>query len=81
MKYAVRWMNSKGLALPEEERNPVEAQLDSFFDGCRTGGRPRAGLEVGLANSVAVILANIALERGSRVHFSEFQKMGGSRKG
>ena len=71
LKYARRWLYSRGVMMPEEERDPVEVQLDSFFTCCRTGGRPKAGLQVGLANSTAVILSNLAMEEGCRVYFDE----------
>jgi hypothetical protein len=31
---------------------------------------------VGLTNSTAVILSNLAMEEGRRVYFDEFEKMG-----
>jgi hypothetical protein len=37
---------------------------------------PKAGLEIGLADSVAVILSNLAMDEGRRVYFSEIDKMG-----
>jgi len=76
MKYARRWLYSKGIMLPEEGRNTVNVQMESFFDCCRTAGRPKAGVEVGLTNSTAVILSNLAMEEGRRVYFDEFEKMG-----
>ena len=62
--------------LPEEDRNPVELQTESFFDCCRTGDAPKAGLEVGLANSTAVILSNLAMDEERRVRFDEIEKLG-----
>src|ERR1035438_2851143 len=37
----------------EESRNPVDVELESFFRNCRDGGRPKADLEIGLADAVA----------------------------
>lgn len=76
LKFARQWLYQKGVMVPLEEKNPVDTELESFFDVCRTGGRPRADLEVGMADSVAVILSNIALDEGRTVQFSEIDKMG-----
>jgi hypothetical protein len=56
-------------------------ELESFLDAVRTGKRPRADLEVGLEDSTAVILANLALDEGRRVYFNEIEKMGGGAAG
>lgn len=76
LKYARRWLYSKGVMVPEEDRNPVDVQLDSFFECVRTGARPAADVEVGLQDSTAVILANLAMDEGRRVYFSEIEQMG-----
>src|SRR5215471_12560691 len=76
VKFARRWLTAKGVMLQEEKRNPVDTELESFFDSCRDGKRPLADLEVGLADSVAVILSNLAMDEERRVHFSEMEKMG-----
>jgi predicted dehydrogenase len=76
MKFARRWLYAKGVMVPEEERNPVGTELESFFNSCRDGKRPRADLEVGLADSTAVILSNLAMDEERRVYFSEMEKMG-----
>jgi predicted dehydrogenase len=75
MKFAKLWLYKKGVMVPEE-RNPVDNELASFLDSCRTGARPRADLEIGLADSVAVMLSNLALDEGRRVYFNEIDKMG-----
>lgn len=76
MKFARRWLYSKGVMVPEETRNPVDVQLDEFLNSVRTGKRPKADLEVGLADSTAVILANLAMEEGRRVYMNEIDKLG-----
>ncbi len=76
MKFARLWLYQKGVLVPEEEKNPVDTELESFFNNCRTGGRPLADLEVGLQDSIAVILSNLALDEGRMVYFSEIDKMG-----
>ena len=76
VKFAKRWLTSKGVMLQEEQRNPVDVELESFFDCCRTGQTPRANLEIGMADSVAVILSNMAMDEGRKVYFNEIEKMG-----
>jgi predicted dehydrogenase len=76
VKFAKRWLTSKGVMLQEEQRNPVDTELESFFDCCRTGKTPIANLEVGMADSVAVILSNQAMDEGRKVYFNEIEKMG-----
>ena len=62
--------------LPQEDRNPVDTELEGFLSDVRTGNRPRADLEVGLADSTAVILSNIAMDENRRVFFKELETMG-----
>jgi hypothetical protein len=76
VKYARRWLYSKGVMVQEEPRNPVDVELESFLRNCRDGGRPRANLDIGLADAVAVILSNLAMDEGRKVYFSEIDKMG-----
>jgi predicted dehydrogenase len=76
LRFARRWLYSKGVMLPTEDRSPVEVQMESFFDCCRTGDTPKADLEVGLANSTAVILSNLAMNEERRVRFDEIEKLG-----
>ncbi len=76
MKFARMWLYQKGILVPEEDRNPVDIELESFFRDIRTGGHPLADLEVGLQDSIAVILSNLALDEGRMVYFNEIEKMG-----
>jgi len=64
------------VVLQEERRNPVDTELESFFQNCRDGKRPLADLEIGLADSVAVILSNLAMDEGRKVYFNEIDKLG-----
>lgn len=75
-KLARRWLYSKGILLPTEDRNPVDTELESFFADAKRGARPKADIEVGLADSTSVILSNIAMDEGRRVYFSEIDNMG-----
>jgi len=74
VKFAKRWLTTKGVILQEEQRNPVDTELESFFQNCRDGKRPKADLEVGLADSVAVMLSNQAMDEGRKVYFNEIDK-------
>ena len=76
MKFARLWLYKKGVIVPEEPRNPVDTELESFFNDVKTGGRPKADLEVGLADSTAVILSNLCMDEGRKVYFNEIDKMG-----
>jgi predicted dehydrogenase len=75
-KFARRWLMSKGVMMQEEQKNPVDVELESFFRNCRDGQRPKADLEIGLADSVAVILSNQAMDEGRKVYFNEIEKQG-----
>ena len=76
MKFLRRWLYSQGLTHPEEDRHPVDVQMESFFDCCRTGETPKADLEAGLRNATAVILSNLAMDEERRVNFNEIDKLG-----
>ncbi|MBV8833944.1 MAG: Gfo/Idh/MocA family oxidoreductase [Acidobacteriaceae bacterium] len=75
-KLARRWLYSKGIITPEEDRNPVDTELISFLEDAKRGARPKADVEVGLADSTAVMLSNLAMDENRRVYFSEIDKMG-----
>ena len=75
-KLARRWLYNKGIMLPTEDRNPVDTELESFLNDVKTGARPRADVEVGLADSTAVMLSNMAMAENRRVYFNEIDKMG-----
>jgi hypothetical protein len=79
-KFARRWLTAKGVLMQEEVGNPVDVELESFFNNCRDGKKPLADLEVGLADSAAVILSNIAMDEGRKVYFNEMEKMGRGEK-
>jgi hypothetical protein len=69
-------MYRKGVMVPQEDRNPVDVELEEFLKATRTGKKPAADLELGLADSAMVILSNLAMDEGRRVYFSEIDKMG-----
>jgi len=76
LKFARLWMYRKGIMMPREDQNPVDTQLEAFLDSTRTGKKPLADLELGLADSTMVILSNLAMDEGRRVYFNEIDKMG-----
>jgi hypothetical protein len=71
MKYARQWLYSKGVMMPEEPKNPVDTELTSFLNDCKTGGRPRANIDVGLADSSTVMLTNLAIEEDRKALYTE----------
>ncbi len=75
-KFAQRWLYTKGILADDEDRNPVEAELESFFNDCHNGGHPKADLEVGLRDSTAVILSNLCMEQDRKVYFKEIDTLG-----
>ncbi len=76
VKFARRWLYAHGVMTPEEDRNPVTLSLEDFFRCVRDGRKPAADIEVGLEDSTAVILANLAMDEGRRVYFNEIEGMG-----
>ena len=76
VKYARHWLYAKGIAVPEEPRNPVTLSLEDFFRCAMDGRRPAADVEAGLADSVGVILSNMAMDEGRRVQYREIEGMG-----
>jgi predicted dehydrogenase len=76
LKFARLWLYQKGIMVPEEDVNPVETELASFFHDSMTGGHPKADLDAGLADSTAVILSNLAMDQNRRVYFNEIENMG-----
>jgi hypothetical protein len=75
-KHAQAWLYSKGIMADDEDRNPVETQLESFFNDARTMNKPKADIEVGLADSTAVILSNLCMEQDRKVFFKEMETLG-----
>jgi hypothetical protein len=77
-KFARRWLYSKGIMAPEEDRNPVTVELEDFFLCCKdpANHKPKSNLEIGLNDSIAVILSNLAMDEHRRVDFSEMQTLG-----
>ena len=75
MKFARRWLYSKGVMTADEDRNPVETEMESFFNDSKSGGRPKSDIEVGLRDSTAVILSNLAMKEERKVFFNEIDKM------
>ena len=76
MEFAKRWMYRKGILSPTEARDPEYVELESFLLDVRDGGKPAADINVGLQDSIAVILANLCMDEGRKVYFSEIEQMG-----
>lgn len=78
LKFARRWLYSKGVMVPEEEVDPEYAELKSFLE-CVRDKKPeniKANIKVGLLDSLGVMLSNKAMDEGRRVYYSEIDKMG-----
>jgi predicted dehydrogenase len=75
-KFARRWLTTKGIMVQEEPTNPVDIELTAFFDSCRSLQKPKADLEIGLADAEAVMLSNLCMDEGRKVYFNEMEKLG-----
>ena len=75
-KFARRWLATKGIMIPEEDRNPVTVELEDFLLCCKDpmNRKPKCDIEIGLADSTAVILSNLAMDEQRRVYFNEIDK-------
>jgi predicted dehydrogenase len=78
MKYARRWLYSRGVMTPQEERNPVEISLEDFLLCVRDGRKAKAALEVGLRDSIGVMLSNLAMDEGRRAYYREIDRTAGT---
>lgn len=76
LKFARQWLYKKGVMVPEEDSNPVDTSLSSFFNDIKNLSKPKANLEVGLADSSSVMLANRCMYEERKVSFSEIDNMG-----
>ena len=76
LEYAKRWMYKKGIMMPSEEKDPEYVEIESFMRDVIDGGRPKADVEVGLQDSVAVMLANLSMDEERKVYFAEIEQMG-----
>jgi predicted dehydrogenase len=74
--FAKNWLAQKGVLTSDEDRNPVETELESFFNDCKRNGHPLADMEVGLADAIGVMMSNVAMDENRRAYFSEIDKMG-----
>jgi hypothetical protein len=76
VEFAKRWLYNKGIMAPKEDRDPEYKELESFLLDVRDGGKPKADVEVGLQDSIAVMLANHCMDEERKVQFSEVEQMG-----
>ena len=76
MEYARRWLYTKGIMVPTEDKDPEYKELESFLLDVRDGGKPKADIEVGLQDSIAVMLANYCMDEERKVQFAEIEEMG-----
>ena len=74
--FAKTWAYNKGILRPSEDVDPEYAELSSFLKDVANGNRPKADIDVGLQDSVAVMLANLAMDEQRKVAFSEINELG-----
>ncbi len=75
-KFARRWLMSKGVLAQEEQKNPVDTELEHFFEGCRAAKTVISPIEIGMNDAIAVILSNLSMDEGRKVYFNEIETMG-----
>jgi predicted dehydrogenase len=76
VEYAKRWMYRKGILSPSASVHEEYGELESFLDCVLTGAKPNSDIEVGLQDSVAVMLSNLAMDQERKIYFSEIEAMG-----
>jgi predicted dehydrogenase len=76
VEFAKRWLYQKGILVPSEDQDPEYKELESFLIDVRDGGKPKADLEIGLQDSISVILAMKCMDEERKVYFSEIEEMG-----
>lgn len=67
IRHARRWLASLGITDIEERHDPSWIQLENFFASIREAKPTIVPLEVGMADALAVIRANRAIETGQKV--------------
>ena len=67
MDYAKKWLIDMGILEMDRERDPLTVEEESFFACIREGKKPIADVQVGAADSRAVIYANRAMELNQKV--------------
>jgi predicted dehydrogenase len=75
-RFAKNWLAQKGVLSSDEDRNPVDVELESFFNDCKRNGHPLSDMEAGLTDAVSVMISNAAMDENRRVYFNEIDKMG-----
>ncbi len=76
VEFAKRWLYTKGIMVPTEDKDPEYKELESFLIDVRDGGTPKSDIEVGLQDSIAVMLANYCMDEERNVQFDEIEEMG-----
>lgn len=76
IEFAKRWLYQKGIMVPSEDRDPEYKELERFLSDVQNGGHPNADIEVGLQDSISVMLAQKCMEEERKVNFSEIENMG-----
>jgi predicted dehydrogenase len=69
LRYARHWLASIGVYEYEEPHDPIWNELKNLFASIRENKPVAAPLDVGAADSLAVIYANRAIDSGQKVHW------------
>lgn len=69
LRYAKHWLASLGIYNDEEPHDPNWSELNNYFAGIRDGQPVAAPIQVGLADALAVIYANRAIDTGQKVYW------------
>jgi hypothetical protein len=75
-RFAKNWLAQKGVLTSDEDRNPVDIELESYFNDVKRNGHPLADMEAGLSDAIGVMISNIAMDENRRCYFNEIEKMG-----
>ncbi len=78
MRFAKRWLATKGWYDFQEPRDPVFVELEHFLLCVRDGLKPIADVKVGADDALAVIYSNRAMEEDRRVYWPEYQNKPGA---
>jgi len=73
LRYAKQWLASMGIYQYEEPYDPYWGEMVNFFASVREGKPVIAPLEIGVADALAVIYANRAIDEGRKVFWPRSQ--------
>jgi predicted dehydrogenase len=81
VRYAKRWLASMGIYDYEEPHDPWWSEMHNFMLSVRDGKPVIAPLKIGVADALAVIYGNRAVETGQKVFWPQTQPIKETQKG